>query len=204
VQYEVEVQGRLREVHVHRVNGRFVVAVDGKNWTVDAAFVDPHMLSLLVEEPIPPQPGSGGDEAVRVPPVRSDGSGSGPAGAGPGRTSSHEVTIAQDPATGLLLVRVGETPLVVSINGRRRWGRKEEALQTGSGPLRIIAPMPGKIVRVLVKKGAAVRARQSVVIVEAMKMENELRSACDGTLTEIHVEDGQSVEAGALLAVIHR
>ena len=58
--------------------------------------------------------------------------------------------------------------------------------------------MPGKIVRVLVKKGEAVRARQSVVVIEAMKMENELRAARDGTLAEIHVRDGQSVEAGAL------
>jgi biotin carboxyl carrier protein len=64
--------------------------------------------------------------------------------------------------------------------------------------------MPGKVVRVLVKKGEAVRARQSVVVIEAMKMENELRAAGDGTMAEIHVRDGQSVEAGALLAVIHR
>jgi biotin carboxyl carrier protein len=120
------------------------------------------------------------------------------------RTYSYEVTIAPDPASGGLIVRVGETPLAVSINGRRRWGRKEETVHTGTGPQRIVAPMPGKIVRVLVKKGEAVRARQPVVIIEAMKMENDVRAASDGTLAEIHVRDGQSVEAGALLAVIHR
>jgi len=70
--------------------------------------------------------------------------------------------------------------------------------------LRIVAPMPGKIVRVLVRTGEAVRARQPLVVIEAMKMENELRAAGSGTVAEIQVTDGQSVEAGALLAVIHR
>jgi biotin carboxyl carrier protein len=64
--------------------------------------------------------------------------------------------------------------------------------------------MPGRISRVLVRKGDPVRARQPVVVIEAMKMENELRALADGILAEIHVQDGQSVDAGALLAVIHR
>jgi biotin carboxyl carrier protein len=62
--------------------------------------------------------------------------------------------------------------------------------------------MPGKVVRVLVKAGDAVRARQPVVVVEAMKMENELRADRDGTVTEIHAREGTSVDAGALLIVI--
>ena len=62
--------------------------------------------------------------------------------------------------------------------------------------------MPGKIVRVLVKTGDAVTARQPVVVVEAMKMENELRASRDGTVAEIQVSEGMSVDAGALLLVI--
>jgi biotin carboxyl carrier protein len=62
--------------------------------------------------------------------------------------------------------------------------------------------MPGKVVRVLVQAGQAVRARQPIVVIEAMKMENELRAGHDGTVTELQARDGQSVEAGALLAVI--
>ena len=62
--------------------------------------------------------------------------------------------------------------------------------------------MPGKVVRVLVKAGDAVRARQPVVVVEAMKMENELRADREGTVAEIHAREGVSVEAGALLVVI--
>jgi biotin carboxyl carrier protein len=57
---------------------------------------------------------------------------------------------------------------------------------------------------VLARQGLAVLARQPVVVIEAMKMENELRAAGDGTIAEVHVRDGESVEAGALLAVIHR
>ena len=92
-------------------------------------------------------------------------------------------------------------PVAVRLNGRRARGRKDDAA-AGSGPLRIAAPMPGKVVRVLVKAGDAVRARQPVVVVEAMKMENELRADRDGTVAEIHAREGMSVEAGALLVVI--
>jgi biotin carboxyl carrier protein len=90
------------------------------------------------------------------------------------------------------------------MNGRRRWGRGDDAAFGRSGPEQLLAPMPGKIVRVLVKTGEAVSARQPVVVIEAMKMENELKASQAGTVAEIHVRDGQSVDAGALLAVIHR
>ena len=55
-------------------------------------------------------------------------------------------------------------------------GRKERRGAPGSGPQRLVAPMPGKVVRVLVKPGDTVRARQPIVVIEAMKMENELRA----------------------------
>ena len=62
--------------------------------------------------------------------------------------------------------------------------------------------MPGKIVRVFVRPGDTVTARQPLVVVEAMKMENELRANRDGTVAEVHVREGLSVEAGAPLIVI--
>ena len=77
-----------------------------------------------------------------------------------------------------------------------------EGAQPGSGPQRIVSPMAGKIVRVLVKSGEAVRARQPLVVVEAMKMENELRALRDGTVVEIYAREGTSVDAGALLVVV--
>jgi biotin carboxyl carrier protein len=70
------------------------------------------------------------------------------------------------------------------------------------GPARLTAPMPGRIVRVLSSAGADVVAGQGLVVIEAMKMENELRAPRGGRLTEVLVREGQAVEAGALLAVV--
>jgi len=66
---------------------------------------------------------------------------------------SHDVVVAADPGSGQLTVRVGTTPIAVTVNGTRRWGRKDDGAGRGDGPQRIAAPMPGKIVRVLVKPG---------------------------------------------------
>jgi biotin carboxyl carrier protein len=70
------------------------------------------------------------------------------------------------------------------------------------GPARLTAPMPGRIVRVLSSAGADVVAGQGLVVIEAMKMENELRAPRGGRLTQLLVREGQAVEAGALLAVV--
>jgi biotin carboxyl carrier protein len=72
----------------------------------------------------------------------------------------------------------------------------------GAGPQRITAPMPGKVVRLLVQPGDEVQPRQGVVVVEAMKMENELRAAGAGRVREVFVREGQSVEAGTALVVL--
>lgn len=66
----------------------------------------------------------------------------------------------------------------------------------------IVAPIPGRVVRVLVMPGDRVSAGQGVVVVEAMKMENELRSPKDGVVREVKAREGTAVEAGAVLAVI--
>jgi biotin carboxyl carrier protein len=62
--------------------------------------------------------------------------------------------------------------------------------------------MSGKVIRLLAGTGDVVRARQPIVVVEAMKMENELRAGRDGTVAAIHVKEGASVDAGALLLEI--
>ena len=71
-----------------------------------------------------------------------------------------------------------------------------------SGPQTVLAEMPGKVVKVNVAVGAEVRERQGIVIVEAMKMENEIPSPIDGIVREIAVSEGQTVEAGATLFVV--
>ena len=70
------------------------------------------------------------------------------------------------------------------------------------GPLKLTAPMPGKIVKVLVSAGEVVEAFRGVLVMEAMKMENELKTTRAGTVQEIRVKEGQAVEMGALLLVI--
>jgi biotin carboxyl carrier protein len=68
--------------------------------------------------------------------------------------------------------------------------------------LTIVAPMPGRIVKVLVKPHETVAARQPLVVVEAMKMENELRAPRGGVVTEVRVSEGASVEANTVLVVL--
>lgn len=74
--------------------------------------------------------------------------------------------------------------------------------KTPPDPVSIKAPMPGRVVRVLVAVGDRVAARQPVVVVEAMKMENELRTPRDGVVKEILVVPGATVESGAVLVVV--
>ena len=74
--------------------------------------------------------------------------------------------------------------------------------KASSGPARVMAPMPGKIVRLLAEAGQDVVAGQGLLVMEAMKMENELRSPRAGRLLELTAREGQAVEAGALLAVV--
>jgi biotin carboxyl carrier protein len=70
------------------------------------------------------------------------------------------------------------------------------------GPTRLTAPMPGRVVRVLEAPGADVVAGQGLFVIEAMKMENELKAPRAGRIQEVAVQEGQAVEAGALLAVV--
>jgi biotin carboxyl carrier protein len=80
-----------------------------------------------------------------------------------------------------------------------------EAIEAGSaaaaiGPSRLTAPIPGKVVKVHVAVGDEVEAGQPLVVLEAMKMENELRAEQSGTVVAVHVEPGRTVDAGETLA----
>jgi pyruvate carboxylase subunit B len=68
-----------------------------------------------------------------------------------------------------------------------------------AGPMPVTAPMPGLIVRVHVKAGETVTQGQGVISMEAMKMENELRTTTSGTVKAVLVQPGQAVEKGAVL-----
>jgi len=70
------------------------------------------------------------------------------------------------------------------------------------GRAQVKAPMPGKVVRVLVEAGQAVESGQGLVVVEAMKMQNELKSPKTGTVAELRAEPGSTVNAGDVLVVV--
>jgi len=70
------------------------------------------------------------------------------------------------------------------------------------GPKKLTASMPGKIVRVLVSQGSEVEAGAGVLVVEAMKMQNELKSPKKGTIQKILVSEGAAVNAGDVLAIV--
>jgi biotin carboxyl carrier protein len=83
----------------------------------------------------------------------------------------------------------------------RRWSRKS-AGRGGDAVQSILSPMPGKVVRVLVAAGDAVQPGQGIVVVEAMKMQNEMKAARAGTVLTVAAKEGATVMAGELLATI--
>lgn len=97
--------------------------------------------------------------------------------------------------------RIGATRLTL-VDAARHAMRSRRAPRQVSGRVEIKAAMPGRVVNVLVAAGDEVNADQGVIIVEAMKMENELKSPKAGKVLEVKVVAGQTVEKGELLLVI--
>jgi biotin carboxyl carrier protein len=89
----------------------------------------------------------------------------------------------------------------VEIIDPRAWRRGRGGGIELEGRQQLIAPMPGKIVRVLVAKGQQVEAGQGLLVIEAMKMQNELRSPKSGAVEKV-AREGQTVNAGEILAVV--
>jgi biotin carboxyl carrier protein len=125
---------------------------------------------------------------------------------GPGRYSlrakasgrQHDVRVS---ASGAHAFDVAIDGVTVAVT-RKTGAQSRRGGPGGDGPARLLAPMPGKVVRVLVAPGDEVASRQGLVVVEAMKMENELRAGRAGRVSEVLVVEGTSVEAGALLVVL--
>lgn len=98
-------------------------------------------------------------------------------------------------------ITIGGHRFQVEIQDPRQWKRSSRAAGA-HGRASIAAAMPGKIVRVLVAVGDEVVAGQGILVVEAMKMQNELKAPRDGRVTAIEVRENDSVNAGAVLATI--
>jgi len=171
--YEVAVGDRVRTVAVVRKGGVLHVELDGRTHLVDARRVNDAVLSLLVQ---------------------LDGA----------AARSVDAAFAAQPSAGDFDVYLDGRTIAVQIRPAGSFGRQKKhgTAAAATGPQRVTSPMPGKVVRVLVKAGDAVTARQGLAVVEAMKMENELRAARDGRVRDVAVVEGQSVDAGAILLIV--
>jgi len=99
-------------------------------------------------------------------------------------------------------VIVGTTHWGLTLTDPRRLSRTVSASTPGDDAARLVAPMPGKVVRVLVEVGSRVAAGAGILVVEAMKMQNEMKSPKAGTVSALNVQTGDTVNGGDVLAVI--
>jgi biotin carboxyl carrier protein len=113
---------------------------------------------------------------------------------------SFEARVEPD-GRGLRLI-VGNNEWRAEVRDPREWRRNRSRTAEAEGRQQVLAPMPGKIVRVLVGAGDTVEAKQGLLVVEAMKMQNEIRSPRSGTVECLMVTEGQTVNAGEVLAII--
>ena len=112
---------------------------------------------------------------------------------------SYDVFV-EDTPTGLVVTIEGQR-FALDVRDPRRWSRMTAA--TGAGAVQsILSPMPGKVIRVLAAPGDEVVPGQGIVVVEAMKMQNELKSNRAGRVLSVPAKEGATVTAGELLATI--
>ena len=103
---------------------------------------------------------------------------------------------------GKMKLQSGPHEFTAEIQDPRAWqGRRHGALEA-QGRQQVLAPMPGKVIRLLVNAGDEVEAGQGLVVVEAMKMQNEIRSPKAGKVERLQVKEGQAVNAGEVLCVV--
>jgi biotin carboxyl carrier protein len=101
---------------------------------------------------------------------------------------------------GKLKLQSGPHEFTAEVQDPRAWrGRKHGGLEA-EGRQQVLAPMPGKVIRLLVKEGGAVQAGQGLIVIEAMKMQNEIRSPKSGKVERLLAKEGQTVNVGEILA----
>lgn len=102
----------------------------------------------------------------------------------------------------LVHVHTGNQAYAVKLIDPKRLRAGQSAGAQADGAAQVVAVMPGKIVRVLVEQGESIEAGQGIVVVEAMKMQNEMKSPRAGRVAELQATPGATVNAGDVLAVI--
>ena len=153
-------------------DGRFRVVLDGRELPLDVRELGSGVFSLLH---------GGASFEVRV---------------------HAEEGAASEPGRTTMVVDLYDDEYHVDVVDPRRVPSGAGRAGGAGGSQRLVAPMHGKVVRILVAPGTAVVRGQGLLVMEAMKMENELKANVDGVVAELRVEAGASVNQGALLAVV--
>lgn len=162
---------REERVQVRRNGTGYEVTLGGRTYRVDAATARPGLRSLRID-------GSHHEVAVRQ--VREGATREGTRGA------EDKYWVSTPSSAGPVSVTDPLTHLAAQSRGGKG-GRRNE---------KVLAYMPGRVVAILAQEGDAVTAGQGIVVLEAMKMQNEIRAEHDGTLAKVHVQPGQAVEGG--------
>jgi len=104
---------------------------------------------------------------------------------------------------GTRVVDVGGASYTVLVEEQSRWIIRTHGGATGTGRGQtLVAPLPGKITHIAVRQGQHVQVGDALIVIEAMKMENEFKAAAAGTVVEVRVQPGQAVNPGDTLVVI--
>ena len=174
---DVETRSGRRTIEFRRHGSTWETTLDGRILSVDVT-------------------ASGGRWSLLIAPSSPEA-----ASAGLRRATSYEVVVERR-SNGERIVYVNGLAVPVSIVDPRERLVRRRGVSAETGPRSIVSPMPGRIVKVLVREGEVVAAHQGLVVVEAMKMENELRAPRAGQVSAVKVIEGMSVEAQAVLVTL--
>jgi biotin carboxyl carrier protein len=173
----IEIAGRLRKVELpesinSRTSGAMTCSVDGRPLTVETRMLAPGVMSLVL------------------------------LGETEGALGGRQLRCVLDPSSeGDAVIVDGQRMSFVVADPRSLQSRRGAGAGT-DGPRAVKAPMPGRVVRVLVALGDEVAAQQGLVVIEAMKMQNELKSPKVGRVARVAVEVGAAVQSGDVLVVV--
>ena len=164
------------------------IRVDGSVLAADFAEIRPGLYSVLWE---------GRSYEIRIEPTSST-----PQGAAGASTAASDglrvhVCVAQPGGLGL-----DTHEFLVQVHDPRRLRRRETSSIEAAGRQKVAAPMPGRVVRVLVEEGEGVEEGQGLLVVEAMKMQNEIQSPKKGMVEKVLARAGQAVNAGETLVIV--
>lgn len=180
MRFEAESGARRHTIEVRESGGGWTVWMDGREQRVNVARVGDRWSMLVSDADVDRGPGQTSTTSARSYEVAIE----------PGRGGRH-------------LVHINGCVVPVTLGGATRSGPFEaRGHRGGSADASVSSPMAGRVVKVLVKAGDRVAAGQGLVVVESMKMENELRSRRAGTVVDVRVHQGQPVEANVPLIVI--